>query len=73
MLDFDSHTKMVNASDSSRKVPQDKLRLPPPGQPVLVRCPHCRCMAFRDREGKWRDYFYRDELSEVLEIIPFDV
>jgi len=26
-------------------------------------------MAYRDAEGKWRDYFYHDELPEVLEVI----
>jgi hypothetical protein len=29
-------------------------------------------MAYQDWEGKWRDYFYRDELPEVLEVIPFE-
>jgi hypothetical protein len=27
-------------------------------------------MAFQDRDGKWRDYFHRDELPDVLEVIP---
>jgi len=27
-------------------------------------------MAIRDWDGKWRDYFHRDLLPEVLEIIP---
>jgi hypothetical protein len=44
--------------------------LPPPGKPVIVQRPCCRCMAYRDRDGKWRDYFHRDELTDVIEVIP---
>jgi hypothetical protein len=49
-----------------------KPALPPPGTPVIVQRPHCRCMAYQDRDGKWRDYFHRDELTDVIEVIPIE-
>ncbi len=61
-------TVFDNSENSNQPV-----TLPPLGKPVLVRRAHCRCIAFRDRDGKWKDYFHRDELADVLEVIPFDV
>jgi hypothetical protein len=29
-------------------------------------------MAYQDRDGKWRDYFHRDELTDVIEVIPIE-
>jgi len=52
---------------------EKKPALPPPGKPVIVQRPHCRCMAYKDRDGKWRDYFHRDELTDVIGIIPTDI
>jgi hypothetical protein len=50
------------------RVPQKKDdHLPPIGIPVLVQCDGFRCMAFRDKDGKWRDYFYKDQLPEIIE------
>jgi hypothetical protein len=34
-----------------------------------VRCGGYRCMAFRDKDGKWRGYYDRQELPEPVEIL----
>lgn len=39
------------------------------GEGTLVRCAQFRCMAYRDRDGKWRDYFSNDTLPEPVEVI----
>ena len=39
------------------------------GEVALVQCNGYRCMAFRDRQGKWRNYFRGDELQGVVRII----
>ena len=33
------------------------------GHAILVQCPAFRCMAYRDREGKWRNYFSDEVLK----------
>jgi hypothetical protein len=43
--------------------------LPVPGLPVQVQCDDCKCMAFRDKEGKWVDLFSRKFLSRVLGVV----
>jgi hypothetical protein len=43
--------------------------LPAIGEPVIVQCANYRCMAYRDREGRWRDWFYKDELPGNVEVI----
>jgi len=48
---------------------KDDKTLPPPGQSVMVRGRGFRCMAYRDRDGKWRGAFRHEELPEVLEIL----
>jgi hypothetical protein len=48
---------------------KERMQLPPPGVPVIVKRSGCRCMAVRDRNGKWRDFFHRDELTDVIEVI----
>jgi len=41
--------------------------LPPIGKAVIVRGEGFRCMAYRDRDGKWKDYFRMEELPGVIE------
>jgi hypothetical protein len=43
--------------------------IPPLGQPAMVRCPGFRCLAYRDKDGKWRDVAHNQELPEVLEVL----
>jgi putative nucleotidyltransferase with HDIG domain len=45
-------------------------QLPAPGEHVLIRCPSCRCLAYRDAEGAWRSVFGNRIIPEVLEVIP---
>ena len=47
----------------------ESLRLPPPGQEVMVRCPGFRCLAYRDKDGMWRDVAHDEALAEVLEVL----
>jgi hypothetical protein len=44
-------------------------RLPALGLPVQVQCPDSKCMAYRDKEGKWRDLFTNEFLPRVLGVI----
>lgn len=43
--------------------------LPGLGLPVQVQCDGFKCMAFRDREGKWVDLFSRKFLPRVLGVV----
>ena len=43
--------------------------LPVLGLPVEVQCDGFKCMAFRDKEGKWVDLFSRKFLSGVLGVV----
>jgi len=36
---------------------------------VLVQCEHFRCLAFRDKHGKWRSPFSKMELPNVVRVI----
>jgi hypothetical protein len=38
--------------------------------PTLVQCSTYRCMAERDKNGKWRSYFKKDLLPEPVTVIP---
>lgn len=63
---------MVNHFDNHSE--NEKKPTPPPlGKPVIVQRPHCRCMAYKDKDGKWRDYFHHDELTDVLGVIPTEI
>ena len=42
------------------------------GEQVLVQAEGFRCLAFRDKDGKWRDAFSRDELDGAIQVIKFD-
>jgi hypothetical protein len=44
--------------------------LPRAGMPVQVQCSGFKCMAYLDREGKWRDLFSREPLMHVLGVVP---
>jgi hypothetical protein len=44
--------------------------LPPVGVPVQVQCNGFKCMAYLDKEGKWRDLFNRQSLECVLGVVP---
>jgi len=39
------------------------------GLPVQVQCDGFKCMAFRDREGRWVDLFSRELLPRVLGVV----
>ncbi len=44
--------------------------LPVPGIPVQVQCRGFKCMAYRDKEGNWMDFFTRKILPGVLGVVP---
>lgn len=44
--------------------------LPPAGVPVQVQCPDGKCMAYRDKEGRWKDLFTNEFLMRVLGTVP---
>ena len=43
--------------------------LPVLGVPVQVQCDGFRCMAYRDREGRWVDLFSREFVPRVLGVV----
>lgn len=48
----------------------DSRRFPPAGDfGVLVQCEGFRCLAFRDRDGKWRDYYGGTILRGRIEMV----
>ena len=44
--------------------------VPRAGVPVQVQCDGFKCMAYLDKEGKWRDLFSRLCLEHVLGVVP---
>jgi hypothetical protein len=65
---------MLWAMDGSHQQPDfhgksQNQPTPPLGQPAMVRCPGFRCLAYRDKDGKWRDVAHNQELPEVLEVL----
>jgi len=38
--------------------------------PTLVQCSTYRCMAQRDKSGKWRSYFKKELLPEPVTVVP---
>jgi hypothetical protein len=44
--------------------------LPVAGLPVLVQCDGFRCMAFRDKQGRWIDLFTREFVPRVFGVVP---
>jgi hypothetical protein len=61
----------ANVQTSKPDIPSDDP-LPPIGAQVLVQAEGFRCLAFRDRDGKWRNAFSRDELRGTIRVIKFD-
>ncbi|MGA3268896.1 MAG: hypothetical protein ABSE16_19005 [Verrucomicrobiota bacterium] len=43
--------------------------LPPIGEVVLVQCENFKCLAVRDKMGKWRSPFSKMELPRILRIV----
>lgn len=43
--------------------------LPAAGMPVQVQCSDFKCMAYLDKEGKWRDLFTRECLPHVFGVV----
>jgi hypothetical protein len=43
--------------------------LPPIGQTALVQGDGFRCLAYRDKDGKWRDAFHKRELKGSIQVI----
>ena len=43
--------------------------LPAIGLPVQVQCDGFKCMAFRDREGRWVDLFTHQFVPRVLGVV----
>ncbi len=41
------------------------------GPPVLVQTDRFRCLAYQDKQGKWRDYYHKDELNGNIEVVNF--
>lgn len=41
----------------------------PFGRPVLVECEGFRCLAVLDRAEGWKDYYSRESLPGVIEVV----
>ena len=50
---------------------KDKKRekLPPVAQTALVQCQGFRCLAYRDKEGKWRSFHRPGEVLGVIKVL----
>jgi hypothetical protein len=46
--------------------------LPPIGEQGPVQTEGFRCLAFRDKDGKWRNTFSWGELPGTIRVIKFD-
>ena len=54
----------------SEKLGADSERpLPRIGEQVVVQCEGYRCLAYRDKEGKWRSAQGGEELPNVLKVL----
>ncbi len=55
------------------KIPEfEKVKygpLPVLGVPVQVQCDGFKCMAFRDRQGRWVDLFTREFVPRILGVV----
>ncbi|HLP75513.1 MAG TPA: hypothetical protein VK327_01235 [Candidatus Paceibacterota bacterium] len=56
-------------SNQPPKNTERQFDLPPAGEVALVQGKGFRCMAYRDKDGKWRDYVHRNELPEPIAVI----
>ena len=48
---------------------KDQAGLPPIGETVLVQGEGFRCLAYRDKDGKWKDYFHGTELRGSVRVL----
>jgi hypothetical protein len=56
--------------DKAQELKKDKYGpMPLLGVPVQVQCRDFKCMAYRDREGRWVDLFSREFLPQVLGVV----
>jgi hypothetical protein len=54
----------------SRPLGEVMDNLPPsPEELMLVQCEKFRCLAFRDKHGKWRSPFSKMELPRVVHVL----
>ena len=60
---------VINMDNEFQKTKARYGPLPVLGLPVEVQCDGFKCMAFRDKEGKWVDLFSRKFLSRVLGVV----
>jgi hypothetical protein len=63
-------TFMLRAMNGSQQQPDIRGKsqlIPALAQAVVVRCPGFRCLAYRDKDGRWRDVAHNEELPEILE------
>ncbi len=60
---------IVTNPSSTLNVKDTNTSLPPVGEVVLVQCENFRCLAFRDKYGKWRSPYSKMELNHVIHII----
>jgi hypothetical protein len=59
---------MTNPLSSPSMAVIDNLP-PSPDEVMLVQCEKFRCLAFRDKQGKWRSPFSKMELPRVVHVI----
>jgi hypothetical protein len=60
---------IVNVQDELEKSKPRYGTIPIAGVPVQVQCDGFKCMAYRDKEGRWIDLFTRQLLSRVLGVV----
>ena len=44
-------------------------KLPPVAETVLVQCHGFRCLAYRDKEGNWRNFHRPEEVLGVIKVL----
>jgi len=59
----------MDESEQQAEISGKGSKLPVPGHEVMVRCPGFRCLAYRDKDGKWRGVAHDEEMPEVLEVL----
>ena len=55
--------------DNLKKAKPGYGPLPALGLPVQVQCNGFKCMAFRDKQGNWKDFFTLESLPGVLGVV----
>jgi CheY-like chemotaxis protein len=54
--------RMFEWNNSNQKNPTPEM-----GAPVVVQCQEFRCLGYRDKNGKWRDFAQSHELPKVID------